>query len=63
MKYVLTVFVVLIALPFSASAKSRPTYYTKERVKIARENVERYDWAQAKLKRIKNILRDNFSVF
>ncbi|MFW5869125.1 MAG: heparinase II/III domain-containing protein, partial [Armatimonadota bacterium] len=33
-------------------AKNSATFYTPERVAIARENVERYEWAQEELRRI-----------
>ena len=40
------------ALGTMAIAKDRPTYYTPERVKTGRENVEKYDWARNTFDRI-----------
>lgn len=42
----------LLGLCPMATAKTGRTYYTEERISIAKENIERYEWARATLKRI-----------
>jgi oligo-alginate lyase len=37
----------------AAAAKDGPTYYTPERLAVARENLARYEWAQATFERLK----------
>lgn len=43
-------FLMLVAV--SAAAKEGPTFYTADRVAVARDNLARYDWAKAVLERI-----------
>lgn len=42
----------MIFMPDTAHAKTGPTYYTPERVTIARQNIERHDWAKQEYQRV-----------
>ncbi len=47
--WLLVIEILLIVLATCAWGKDAPTFYTPERIAIARENVEKYEWAQQTL--------------
>ena len=48
----LVIIFALVGLRTAASAKSGRTYFTPERIAIAKSNVDRYEWAQQEQRRI-----------